>query len=249
MDPIDINSNSFRFFQRAVRKAEEKTRKNFEQLDKIFKAQKPFLDRLFQFIDYFVNLVPEANKFAFNQIISNGWYIDPHQPIELIFECATYYSTNNNLLADEKLSKYYNSRVKSIEKKLCSTYPNRIHIFRSAFKAHRNKEYNLSVPLLLMQADGICAELTKLQLYRKRNGKLEILDYLKKTPDYSHLKDFILPLIDSPSISMSKNERKNNSLNRHAVLHGESTDYGTFQNSCKSISFLVYIDWILNRNI
>ena len=36
-------------------------------------------------------------------------------------------------------------------------------------------------------------------------------------------------------------------LNRHQVLHGESVDYDTEQNSLKAISLLTYLRWIFNK--
>ena len=46
--------------------------------------------------------------------------------------------------------------------------------------------------------------------------------------------------------SESAREETFNELNRHQVLHGEVTDYGTEQNSLKMISFLSYLCGVLD---
>ncbi len=35
-------------------------------------------------------------------------------------------------------------------------------------------------------------------------------------------------------------------LNRHAILHGESTTYDTRLNSCRAMSLLVYVAWVVS---
>ena len=55
------------------------------------------------------------------------------------------------------------------------------------------------------------------------------------------------PLAESLSISMSKHERPEgfDGLNRHMVLHGESLDYDTRENSLKAISLIGYVGRVL----
>ena len=107
--------------------------------------------------------------------------------------------------------------------------------------AHREKRYALSIPVLLAQADGICQELQGEQLY-KRNRKGEIA--LKAKIASKNVDEFtalMLPLVAGPRERL----RFGNQLNRHSILHGESTTYDTFENSCRAISFVSYSAWAL----
>jgi len=61
------------------------------------------------------------------------------------------------------------------------------------------------------------------------------------------LKSLLTPLVEPMPISASADERAGlaDALNRHAVLHGESVDYSSRLNSCRAISLLVYVSWVL----
>lgn len=39
------------------------------------------------------------------------------------------------------------------------------------------------------------------------------------------------------------------SVHSHAILHGESFDYDTRLNSCRSVSLLAYVAWILDKRL
>jgi hypothetical protein len=60
-------------------------------------------------------------------------------------------------------------------------------------------------------------------------------------------KAFLSPLTTYLPISNHTRdwEQDPNSLNRNAVLHGIDTKYDTLLNSCKAISILSYVSWIL----
>ena len=73
----------------------------------------------------------------------------------------------------------------------------------------------------------------------------QILGY---TANYLHPLEITLPLW------MSEGDRAKGGgpfakLNRHQVLHGESVDYGTEENSLKAISLLNYLHWILSTAV
>ena len=68
----------------------------------------------------------------------------------------------------------------------------------------------------------------------------------------SHIVIYLHPLSIPLPLWMNRNERAERGdpcvgLNRHQVLHGESVDYGTEQNSLKAISLLSYLRWILSK--
>ena len=147
---------------------------------------------------------------------------------------------------------FFRERLDDIKQKLIDSYPDRSHILQEAFEAHSECKYNLSVPVFLAQADGIFWETTpkKQSLFRAKQRKeatgkhaSQILGY---TANYIHPLEITLPLW------MSEGDRAKGGgsffkLNRHQVLHGESVDYGTEENSLKAISLLNYLHWILSQ--
>ena len=129
-------------------------------------------------------------------------------------------------------------------------FPARAIILESAFNAHKRKEYALSIPVLLIQADGICYDLINKQLYSKK-GKVPVVAEYAETITADVFRSALLyPLTQPLPISASANERAEDfsDLNRHQVIHGESTTYDTEINSLKAISMLNYVSYVLSRD-
>jgi hypothetical protein len=126
----------------------------------------------------------------------------------------------------------------------------RAHILSSAFAAFEQGEYNLAVPVLLIQADGICAELIDIQLFSRRGNRPATATYVATVAADSLRAALLAPLATALPISASAVERETFSLsglNRHTILHGESVNYGTRQNALKAISLLSYLAHVLHR--
>ena len=45
-----------------------------------------------------------------------------------------------------------------------------MEILSAAFKAHTAKEYELSIPVLLIQAEGICQDILSVKLFQEERG-------------------------------------------------------------------------------
>ena len=197
-----------------------------------------------------VEQLPERNQQALTILAENGWYLDPHLSVPTLFEMATKFYTGNTTDANNELCDHFDSRITEIDLDFNKQLPARGRLLSSAFHAHRAAEYILSIPVFLAQADGICKEITGGQLYsRGRNGVPKLASILL-TSDMSPLfKSFLTPIVEPMPISASsiERERMDNILNRHAILHGESTDYDNRLNSCRAISLLVYVAWVLRE--
>lgn len=144
---------------------------------------------------------------------------------------------------------HFDSRATSIEAQLVKRFPDRARILTSAMRAHRNGEYVLSIPVLLAQAEGVCVELVGVHLYARRDGKPILATYLKLDGQGPFMASLLYPLTTPTPISASAIERASlgDLLNRHSVLHGESTTYDTHANSCRALSLLAYVSWILDE--
>lgn len=196
-----------------------------------------------------VEQLPNSIKHALKILAENGWYPDPNLSGPQLIEIIEKYSSGNTADANNDLCDYFDSRITEIELDINNRHPTRGRLLTSAFCAHRLGDYALSVPVFLSQADGICKEITGEQLYSRKNGVPKLASILLSS-DVSQLStSFLTPIIEPMPISATSKERVeiDNIFNRHAILHGESTDYDNRLNSCRAISLLVYVDWILRE--
>lgn len=119
----------------------------------------------------------------------------------------------------------------------------------AAFKAHSRCEYELSVPVFLAQADGICNEIIGIQLFQKKSQIPATPVYVQQLANDTSSAAILHPLSLNLPISASKYERDDdfNDLNCHQVLHVESTSYSSEVNSLKAISLLNYVAQVLKK--
>lgn len=103
----------------------------------------------------------------------------------------------------------------------------------------------------MAQADGVCAELRGGHFFMKDRGtrKPETAPYA--TAFDSNFIDKIahLALVEDLHIGEQMRQRVANGstgLNRHSVMHGESLDYDTKENSLRALSLLNYVAVALN---
>jgi|GEM_PF-6415680 len=78
---------------------------------------------------------------------TKGWYPDPSLPAEKVRSLIT---ENEEGLADRA-----RSMAETYSKQLATWHPERKKVFDPTFRAHARGEYELSVPLFLIQDDGI----------------------------------------------------------------------------------------------
>jgi hypothetical protein len=173
-------------------------------------------------------------------LAQHGWFIDSAMPPNSAVSLAEMIQSGREEEAYAELEAYYTERRKSIEAELTTRFPHRSRFLANCFRSHDAGDYNTSVPLCLIQADGICHDLFGDQLFRIRNGTLRV----RKKVDAKKLNWLcdafveplrgLLPLAihDSPGVDK---------FNRHLILHGTDLEYGTRRNSLRAISLLSYL--------
>ena len=196
--------------------------------------------------------IPERDRKALQRLGEEGWFLDPEMPAPLLQEMELLFDEHSDEMT-EWLSNFFRTRLDVIERALIDSYPHRGHLFQQAFEAHREGKYGLSIPVFLTQADGIfweqAPERQNLFISRQRKGACR--EYVSQISN-SYIAIYLHPLSTLLPLWMNQNERTERGdscigLNRHQVLHGESLDYGTEQNSLKAISLLSYLRWILSK--
>jgi len=203
---------------------------------------------LVQNIQRFLRNLPEHMRTACAELADEGWYIDGDFGAGACGELVRAIRAGNREWVNGQLVEDYTQRLPAVKAALFERYPHRAKILRAAFAAHERGDYELSVPVFLAQADGICLEVTRHSMFIKNNGKPEVAKYTESF-DLDELHAAVLtPLRGVHAIGLSQKERPKDfgGLNRHQVLHGESVNYDTELNSCKAISLLSYLEWVLH---
>ncbi len=216
---------------------------NSATIDKLTKVEQKYID---DYKNSLLKHLPDPLLAA----ATRGWSPDLEMTPTQLRKLGEAYNSESHEEIDHWLIEYYRSRLPEIESSVCGRFPNRKPILEKAFTAHSRCDFELSVPIFLIQADGICWELIKINLYSKdRNGFPKIKKYVESNEANSFRSIFLYPLTENLPINYSKKDRDQgfSELNRHQVLHGEAVDYGIELNSLKSISLLNYIVKVLDK--
>lgn len=197
----------------------------------------------------FRELPPKIQE-ALLLLAQHGWYLDFNMPLPSLWDIKDAISSGEINEVEEALVEYFENQLDEIENSFSAQFPHRSHIIASAFKAHRNGEYFLSIPVLLAQTDGICKEVVDQYLFMKKDKKPRTAIYVEQIAADTYKAALLSPLAASTPIGASEHEREQgfNLLNRHMVLHGESLDYGSKVNSLKAISLVNYVSQALETD-
>jgi hypothetical protein len=199
-------------------------------------------------IQRFLRELPEHMRTACVELADEGWYIDGDFGAGACRDLVHAIRAGNRKWVNGQLMEDYTQRLPAVKIALYGRYPHRVKILRAAFAAHERGEYELSVPVFLAQADGICIEVTRHSLFIKNSGKPAVAEFAESFGLDEFHAAVLTPLIGVHAIGLSQKERPKDfsGLNRHQVLHGESVNYDTELNSCKAISLLSYLEWVLH---
>lgn len=184
-----------------------------------------------------------------------GWYIDMEFNIWTPIELNERIQHGDITYLDNYMCKYLTDKLDLIENNLCSTYVKREQIFKEAFNCFRQNQYFASITLFLSQVDGICSDKTdKLFFLNNTNLKHKKVYRPQVVEEISKLSDGLIDIYLEPIKNASLiNDNTNNlqkypiKLNRHAILHGLDTEYGTKVNCLKIISLVNYLNEILKE--
>lgn len=201
--------------------------------------------------DYFKILSDINNRFkqiskklsAFTLVLlEDGWFFDYSIPINFHFqEIAQYDKVIFNLY----MEKHFEDNIAQIERLAIMRFPKRGDIIQKAIRAHKNGDYELSIPVLIGQADGIFREITSKELYsKKENIKAEaIIEDIERNKFKEYSTWVLEPLRKTQIISANFKESKDKPefLHRNPILHGVDLNYANKRNGLKSLSLLNYV--------
>ena len=114
-----------------------------------------------------------------NLLAEKGWFISLwHTPLAGLRRIAKCYEDGKIEAADDAMSAHFSECLDEIEGSLTKAFPSRQKILRKVFEAHRNKNYELSIPVMLSQADGIGCEIFKVDSVTSRRP--DVIQQLRK---------------------------------------------------------------------
>lgn len=216
--------------------------------DAISKSARQFSDFIVQ-IEESSKTLPERTRKAVAALSRHGWFFDLDMPVASLWNLEKAIEEGNIEEAEAALCGYYSQKAAGIVEKLKQRFPSRAKVLASALGAHQRGEYDLSVPVFLTQTDGICQEVVRVQLCKIRYQKEEVTARVEKAVGDAVWAALLHPLTDPSPLSLNERERGPDfvGLNRHLVLHGQSTDYGTEKNSLRAIALINYVATVFEK--
>lgn len=217
------------------------------QIAEVQKSFRGLISPAFEELQQSFRELPPRTQEALLALGAHGWYLDLEMSFPGLWGLKKALSEGNVGKAEEALVDYFEGRIDEIEKSITKRFPHRAHIIRPAFNAHRRGEYELSIPVLLAQTDGICKEMINQYLFIKHDKKPRTAIYVEQFTADTFGAALLSPLARTLPISASEDQRPigTDALNRHTVLHGESLTYGNKTNSLKAISLINYVAHVL----
>ena len=172
-----------------------------------------------------------------------SWFLDADTPMSAPVRIVEWLNEGKDDVVEQALADFYRERLSEIEKTLTTTFPNRKSVLEAAFRAHRNRDYNLSIPTFLAQADGLSHDIYQSLFFQAKKSIPIAKAFLEEKNADAVVTAFAYPLTHQGTIRQPTHllPKGSNLLNRHTILHGMSSDYGTEINSLKCISLLSHL--------
>jgi hypothetical protein len=199
---------------------------------------------------FYRGMLTEWPKFAqpLKTLAQHGWFVSFSQtPIAWIYPLARLFDSGQKNKANTGLRNHFRRQLDEIESQLAKNFPCRRRILRQAFRAHRDQNYELCIPVFLAQADGIVREIVGIRKFSIYTRHQPSVDKLKQFLESIIVSDFQRELLELVLLTIPLNSSAADSaipkgyLSRHEVLHGIETDYASATNSYRAISWLQYV--------
>lgn len=223
------------------------------QLNKYFEEHPEIVESLRRFQNWDKIIAQQAERLA-----KYGWYLCGD--LTLIDQHMSELLDRADRGEDSPLNDYMmaalNTAKDTIESKAYDDFPIRRNILECAFNSHWSGNYIASVPLLLIQADGVaydklgCLE-EKFQLFAMQKGKPRFSKILKQAKDCCAIESYSDVFLSSLGVatmihgSATDAVNSGNHFNRNAILHGISVSYANELNSYRAYSlFAMLASWL-----
>jgi len=248
-----------------------KITKDFEQIKEqmgnlvkpVMEFQKIIKESMSKIVEQIKRTPSDLSYSQKEYLFEKGWYLSQDIPIDYPGRIRNLIDEKKDKELEKLLIDYTKSIIPEIKEKVQKSFPNRKKIVDDALKAHEENRYILNIPLLLIQAEGICREVIDISPFlggRNIKSLSKIKDKLEKKLNQYQINSiklkidsvteiFLQYLLNETDINTNidrikkkqKKDRKYQPLNRNYIIHGWDIDYASEVNSYKAISFLNFI--------
>ena len=235
-----------RKFQEVAPQIEAALRRAQEAFENFLEKNPNFFNQVQQFADGIKDF-PERHRQAWVKAAEQGWYLNAETPASM----SQAIGEGKDVL-DQYMIEHLQEDWKAVSESVISSYPERREILECAFQLHLEGRYIAAIPLMLAQADGICAQALGAHLFTdKDDRKAKLTEMASNADTFIGVLLEILGLRTQFSAGINKHSpaRKALAPNRNGILHGSHRhlDYGTKVNSLKTFSLLAFVAFILRE--
>ena len=222
-----------------------------DQFDEIRKSEEAYAKLLAPFLEKSALWLTPSMPYTLwqNLKMPRSQEIEPKQIEKIFIDC---FEENNWAVLIQIIAKWFENKI----------FANRSQIIQDALEAHISGKYTLSIPTLLPQVEGILSSIIGksagklINLLKEAFGKVEP-DFLSSVAEDMLLKlaksPFLLHGIEPSYFSPEKYSEwldkrgilEENTLNRHAILHGIQINYATKLNSLRTFLLLDSLFWFI----
>lgn len=186
-------------------------------------------------------------------LAENGWFIQgDFTPLAAVYPVTHLFRSGQVDEGNRQMCDHIKESLDGIEEILVREYPKRAVIIKRAFEAARAGDYVTSIPLMLMQADGIGREI--FASTAKRFSVTSRNDQFKKhirafidgeAKDSIYTGEIYEVILKSIPLTASEGDPtlKPGMLNRNAILHGLDMEYYTELNALRAVSWIGYVSY------
>jgi hypothetical protein len=198
----------------------------------------------------------------FKYLVQRDWYISTKvlDKLELNRISELFEFTNKSNL--DEFESYvlasFDDRKDVVFRYLSNTFESRKHIFDEIHKMYDLQLYYGIIALCYSQADGISNETWGIGFFDTEEKKLNYELKIKKlNTSKKQFSKAIINQISQPKNELNRyskdakyqiKENKENSINRHLVIHGHSKFHGNRKNAIRAILLLEFICDLVNED-
>lgn len=179
---------------------------------------------------------------AISSLVSLGWFPSGEMGFSEIHAFRALCDSGDQPAVDAAMIEWLQCELEAIQLRASNRFPERRHILAAAFNAHNAGQYELSIPVLMAQVDGMCLEVVGTKLFSTKQGVPATRTRTDRFCQMALSDALLLPFRECNGFIATEDKRHHwpDTPNRHEVLHGIATNYATCKNSFKTISLVEY---------
>jgi len=211
-------------------------------VEQVEESWRPYISMLAAAPEFFKQLPGELRP-GILEMAKRGWYISAEMSIPELRELCNLAEAGKWERLDSMMQIWIEQEIQGITLRACTRFPRRKKILKDVMVAHTERKYSLSVPVLLIQTEGMCIDTFEgKKLFQTKDGVPVIGDYIKQYADSPLSEVFLFPLQVQLGLTATEGIRAQfpEAPNRHEIIHGIDIEYPIEITSQKVISLMEY---------